>query len=427
MYAVRHSRVDLAVHLLVPAAFALYLILVPFEQTAFVEASLGYLSFSNEYPIGYPLFLALMKAVSGSVEFAIWVQIALFALSVCALSLSVAKSTGSNMLGILVGAPVLINPFMLDYLSVLLPSSLFVTFTIFLISFIMSALTRSHVLNKMAIGFCVGVLIMLQSSGWAYVAVLIFALPFIARKNQESLLRTALLSLMTTLCLVLVEQSAYRAIHAEHVRYPSAPYLFARTALMDTAQTSPYASKDARTTIWGLIENDLQVKREALNKVSDEARQALEDKYQAFVRQSFAQQELQEAAKILDKPVERVMLDLSVSRIVQDPGAFASVALRDYRLLWEQYKDLLQPQLWLSLILCLIGVWFWLIARRCGTMLGVSLVSAFALQAQVLWIAVTGYGPAGIVLMMTPLMLIALLCLMVGFYNTYIMPSHIDE
>ncbi|NVK19019.1 MAG: hypothetical protein HWE30_10010 [Methylocystaceae bacterium] len=368
-----------------------------------------------------------MKTFSGDNFAIITTQVWLFALAVFYLSLSVRKNTDSNFLGIIISLPVLLNPLVWDVHHTILPHSFFLSFSLFALAFFLSAFGRAWFFNLFAFGLCIGLCVILESFGWAYLILLVIAPSLIARKNNCSVIKAFILPFIVCAILVGLETATHHGVHEGQRDKLHAPHVFVSAILMETDQQSPYAEKDPRTRIWTMIETDLaQVRSDIWQSPDFSSRIEKLKTYEQGLRDTFASRELNGAAALLIKTPNELRMDIASARIVQDPLAFFYITFDHYRALWHGDPMITYP-LWAMTILCVvIGLWFWLLRARFNAMFALAFVSALAIEAQTLWIAHVGVGPADIVSVLSPLLSICFLSIILGFYIAFVSPLRND-
>lgn len=427
MLRVRLTKRAVFLHSLLPILLAVYLSWMPFSDPVLNELSLEYLRFSAAYPLGYPVFLNVIELFSLNRMWVAHVQIWFFALSVIYLSLSIRKNTNSNSHGLLIAVSLLFNPYSLSIHYAILPHSLFLSFSLLALAFFISAFARCRFVTLAGLGFSVASCILLENNGWAYLVLLVFAAPMIARKNNCSLAKAFFIPAVICALFVTVEHTTHNALHDTPDERSNAPYVFIGAALMQSTQDSPYAEKDPRTVIWSVIENDLaEVRRDIWQSASFADRLTRLQYYKQQLQNDFAQQEVSSAAHLLEKTENEIRLEIATARIIQDPLAFLEITWDHYHALWHSDSAITYPLWVFSVLTLLIGVWCLLGGVRFNPFFGLAFFCATAIQAQTLWIAHVGIGSPEIVTQLGGLLSTLFLSVLFGFYTALFSPLRND-
>ncbi|WP_417795134.1 hypothetical protein [Terasakiella pusilla] len=427
MLRVRLTKRTVFLHSLLPILLAVYLSWMPFSEPILNEVSLEYLRFSEAYPLGYPVFLNVIELFSLNRMWVVHAQIWFFAFSVFYLSLSIFKNTNNNLHSLLISLPILFNPYSLSVHYAILPQSLFLSFSLLALAFFISSFGRCWVLNLAGFGFSIACCILLEANGWAYLILLLFAAPLIARKNNCSFAKVFFIPAVVCTLFVTIESTTHSAVHERSTDKPHAPHVFFGAALMDTTQDSPYAEKDPRTVIWSLIETELaNVRAEIWQTASFDDRLSLLNYHKQLIKNGFAQQEISQAAQLLEKSENEIRMDIANARIIQDPLAFLKITWDHYRALWHVDYRLTYPLWIISVLTLLIGLWCLLSGVKFNPMFALAFICACALQSQTLWIAHVGIGPAHIVTQLGSLLSTLFIALLIGFYIAVVSPLRND-
>jgi len=415
-------------HAMVPFFTALYLILFPIDTPMHFEDSASYLNFSPVHSLGYPLFLEFIKQVSDDSYYILSAQVILFAFAIYYLSLSIRKISGYNGLSLLVIIPICINPFVLPYHFIIQPHSLFITISLFMTAFFISAFGRAHIGNLLGIGLSIGLAIIILPFGWAYVPLILFATPLLGKQSTCSYGKAFLLPFLISFALTFLENSTYANLHQEEKQSHVASHIYAKTVAMDTQQPSPYAIQDPRTHIWQLIEETLKPTRQKIwSTVNFRERERLLTQHEEDVRTNFAIKEFNFAQTVLAERIDEIQLDIATSRIIQDPMAYLEIGFQHYRAQWDNNDGMIFVFWAYSLIIVVISLWYILMGAAFNSFYAASFISALTVQILTLWIAFSGFDQDEIIIMFSPLLTLSLTCMILGFYVVYINPIHTHD
>lgn len=411
--------------MIVPFLMALYLTLFPVDTPLLVEASASYIHFSSIHSLGYPVFLQLIELFSDRLSEVVHTQIWLFAFALTCLSLSIRKISASNWLAFFVILPILANPFVLLYHFNISPNSLFISATLLMLASLISAFGQARFRNLFSFGLFTGICITLLPMGWAYIILIFFCSMLISQQKQCGFLKAFIIPLGVVTLITLLESTTFNTLHDEEKESQLASYLFASSSMMQTSQPSPYATKDPRTHIWTLIENDLSTKRNEIWQLKDfTSKENLLIETEENIRLDFAQKEFEFAETILEKSINDIQMDIATSRIIQDPIAFIEICIIHYQGLWES-DELIAYGFWFTSLVCVVlSLWFLITGVKFVGGFSAAFASGLAIQAQTIWIAITGLGPDNVIVSLSPLLTISLCCVLVGFYVTYVKPVH---
>lgn len=427
MLRVRLTKRAVFLHSLLPILVAVYLSWTPFSDPILTKISLEYLDFSAAYPLGYPVFLNVIELLSADRMWVVHAQVWFFAFSVFYLSLSIRKNTNSNFHGILISLPILLNPYSLSVHYAILPQSLFLSFSLLMLAFFISSFGRCWFLNLAGFGFSVASCILLETNGWAYLVLLLFAAPLIARKNNCSFAKVFFLPLVVCALVVTIESTTHSALHERTNDKPHAPHVFFGAALMDSSQDSPYAEKDPRTIIWSLIETELaKAKTEIWQTDSFDDRLALLQYHKQQIQNGFAQKEISQAARLLEKSENAIRMDIANARIIQDPLAFLKITWDHYHALWHKDTRITYPLWLISAVTLFIGLWCLVRGVKFNPMFALAFICAAGIQAQTLWIAHVGIGSSQILTQLDSLLSTMFIGLIFGFYIAFVSPLRND-
>lgn len=421
----RVSKATIFGHMLVPFFTALYLILFPHDTPLMAETSQSYLGFSHLHSLGYPFFLNAIQIFSDNHQTIIFVQIFLFAFSLFFLSLSIRKASLSSFLAVLTVLSISLNPLTHTYHFTIQPHSLFLTFSLFMMAALISAFAGARFLNLFAFGLFMGLSIAVMELGWVYLVLIFIAFPIFIRQKFCSFGKSFLLPLVIVTLIVLLETVIYYGLHDHEKESPFATFLFAKSVLMDSQQNTPYAVKDPRTHIWNMIETDLEKDRATIWEQDDfTTKENLLIAMEETIRQSFAQKEFSFAETVLEKPIGEIQLDIASSRIIQDPMAFIEICIVHYQGLWQSGEKIAYLFWGVSIAIIVLSFWFLLSGTKFIAPFSAAFATALAVQGQSLWVAVTGLGPDNIIVFLSPFLTISFICVLIGFYISYINPVH---
>jgi len=410
-------------HAAIPFLAAVYLTLFPWDVSLLSPNSDSYLAFSSEHSLAYPVFIELIKMFFEDQYSIVYAQVWLYAFAAFSVSISVRKISGSNFFGLLAVLPICLNPFVNVTHYTIEATSIFISFSLIMLACLISGFARAGFFNLVGFGFFMGLSILLLPMGWAYLALFIFVVPILSQQEHCSLGKAILLPLMICTALITLESTTHASLHDREPKNSASPSFFAKAALMDTEQVSPYASKDPRTQIWQMIEKDLHSARRAIWQETDfNTRQALLDHHEKTIQNKFAIQAFLFAATTLDKSIDDVKMDIASSRIIQDPWAFIKVGLDHYRNIWsgENVTSLL---FWALSIVCIV-VCFWslILGKRFCPCFASAYAAALAIQALTFWVAYTGLGSDAVIMLLSPFLVQCVISLILGIYVTFINP-----
>lgn len=462
------SKKEFAVHLFIPFSFALYLSIFASGQELLLADSSSYIYFSELRSLAYPLFLNTVSFISSDLISIAYAQVWLFALSVFFLSLALRKIGSNNWFGLFVSLSLCLNPYSLDLHFQILPHSFLISLNLLMFSCLIYSFAKARLRTLFGFGFFIGLIISTTPMGWAYLSLILFSSLLIAQQNKASRLKTFFIPLCATLLIVTFENTTYSTLHPYAETSPLPAQLFSKASLMEANEPSPYAEKDPRTTIWHMIENDLTAVRIIIWDAPNFAtRNDFLMRYEAFLATSFAQDTINSASEILEKSKDDIRMDIASSRIIQNPGAFLSIAFEHYRSLWtmhaishpndvQQVNDyrkknspyplinqdslpqeansiaaIQQPVLYGFWLLSFLTLLFGLFAMSnrvpFSALFSTSFICALLVHAQTSWIALTTVGTAEAMLTLSPLLIIGSVCLVLSFYCAFFSPIRTDR
>lgn len=427
MLRVRLTKRAILFHAVLPILAACYLTWMPWNEPLFAEATYSYINFDSSHALGYPFFLQIMDMVSQDRFSVVYFQIWFFTFAVFYLSLSIRKNTDNHFFGVLIAIPILCNPIVLATHFTLLPDSLFISFSILAMGFLISAFGYARFINLLGAGLSIGFCITLCPQGWAYTLLIILAAPLMKRRNHCSLTKAFMIPAVACATLVLFEASTYKAIHDAPAARAAAEHIFAGAALMKSNQPTPYAEKDPRTKVWHMIEEDLEGARNDIwNATQFSERKGLLSQKEAQLRGGFADAALLEASQLLAKSINDVRMDIASARIVQDPLAFLQISTDHYRSLWASHTPYTYAVWAITFLCCFFGFWHFLKGEVFNPLFAGCFVSALAIHFLTVWVAHTGLGPQNVVILLSPLITICFTCILLGFYTSFINPIRND-
>ncbi|SCA55845.1 membrane hypothetical protein [Candidatus Terasakiella magnetica] len=423
MLKARLSKIALFAHMLVPLAFIAISVLLLNPQNLLVEDSQTFLDFSANHSLGYPVFLKLIQLFSADNHVISYVQIALFSLALVHISIGIFKITTNHLFGILSVVLLCTNPFTLDIHYKLSPDSLFLSLSLLMIGFIISAYRYANFLNLLGFGLSLGLCMVIQPYGLAYLPLILFVAPMVTLKNHCSLAKAFLLPALACLALTISEATMYKALHEGQDFRPATQHIYGNALLMETTQSSPYATQDPRTGIWEKIETDLRpVRTEIWGLETHEERSALLLKQLDQLKDSFAINAMTQASFLLDKSVDDIRMDIASSRIIQAPLAYFRIMIEHYRSIWKEPYGLSYVILIISALTVLMGLWMWITRTAFNGPFALSFCSAFGLQSHIFLLAHTGVGHAGPLVFLSPLIILMVIGLFFSFYISFINP-----
>ncbi len=412
-------------HLMVPFFTALYMTLFPANTPMMAENSGSYLNFSDIHALGYPFFISLTGLFNESPEAIILAQIWFFAFALTCLSLSIRRVSGNSWLALLSILSISFNPFLQVYHYSIQPYSLFLSFSLIMMSALIFAFGQARFRSLFCFGLFLGLCITVNDFGWGFLILIFFAAPILASQKNCTFFKAFLVPLIMVTVVVLFEATTYTTLHERDRENQVASHLFVRSAMMQSHQTSPYAGKDPRTVIWAKIETDLQDKREsvwALEDFTTKENQLIQSEEE--IRLSFAPKEFEFAQTVLDKSRLDIEMDIASSRIIQDPLAFLEISVIHYQGLWES-EEMITYAFWLiTMAIVLFSLWNLIAFKTFNGAFAASFICALGVQMQTMWVAITGLGPESVVLFLSPFLSLSLCFIIIGVYVTFINPIH---
>lgn len=430
MTRVTVKPIELLAHLLGPLCVALYLTFFPMP---FAWDSLQverYLSFGSQYGLVYPFFVNILALDETRFAPVIYAQIWLFALACFYLSICIHRLSTSLFIGIACAIILLINPFSLGAVFNISHESFFLILTLFLIGFSFSVLWRPRLRNLLGLGIMLGSCIATDPQGWIFFPFLIVIALLAHRDIHCSRSKAFIIPLLTCLLLVIGENESHDILHNGAQRLNISNHLFAQTSLMNSTQESPYAHNDPRTTVWSMIENDLEDRRREIwqaptfSEHKSRFLDALRD-----IKQGFALAPLIESQEGTDKSVREIRMDIALSRIIQDPLAYGQVVFNQWRMHWHigDFTNWLFVVPWaVTLLIMIFGLWAFVTRTLTNPNFAASFISALFIQALVLMETLTGFGSHMSVLTYSSFIALSLLMLVISFYTTFIKPIHTE-
>lgn len=413
-------------HALVPLLFAGFFIWMPLHVPLYNIYSQSYIDFAPSHNLIYPIFLSLINGLFGDYELIPSIQVAFFALSCFYLSLNVHRNTNNIIFGFLAGWIALFNPIIWEQFFTISPYAFFISLSLLMIGYLLSAMSRPNFLSLAGFGICIGLCIGLLPLGWSYLPLILICAPFFSKKRSYSFFKAFFIPAILCTLLILFESSVARSVHYQSQDQSSAPHFFASAALMDSQQFTPYAPMDPRTEVWNKLEKEIAPVRNQIWQTTDFEEREILLKRAMKQTYGFAAPDLAQTGMILDKSANEIRMDIATARIVQDPFAFLEITVDYYRSLWSLDNKITYP-FWAFTLLCtVIGLWHWLKRTRFNPLFAACFISSLAIQGLTIWIAHTGLGPDNVVALLSPYLNLSLCSALFGFYTSFINPIHQD-
>jgi uncharacterized Tic20 family protein len=410
-------------HAVLPVGIALFLTLFPLRAWVMVEGSQSFVDFAAQHSLGYPIFLALISLITPERFDVAYVQVWIYSLAVFALSLAIFRVSTNHFFAVLSAVCLCFNPFMLMAHFTILPGSLFMSASLFALAFFLHAIARPGIFVLFGFGLSLGFAIVLCPYGLAYLPLILVAPSLVRRKNHCSFAKAFFVPVLACIGLLSVESNVYYNLHNGRDYHPAASALFASAALMDSEQSSPYASRDPRTALWDRIEQDLKaIRTEIWQADLFSTRKDLLHSQQRYVGQDFAINALTQAGFLLDKSVDDIRLEIATARIIQAPLAFLEITINHYRGIWTSDNMLSYPFWILSLLTVLAGIWSWVKGAAFNGAFALAFFSAFMVQGQTILTAHIGIGPEKPLMFFSPLLNLVVIAILLGVYMTFINP-----
>ncbi len=422
----RTNKPALVALAMVPVCLVVFLTYWGWGKEPGLSAWYSWRTFSPEHSLAYPVFLWISDLLSPSHNYVVFSQIWLYAIGVFYLCIGIYRVSANHLLAFLCAFVLCLNPFALADLKNLSGDAFSLIVSIWMLGFILSGVRCAGFLNLFGFGLCLGVVLCTEPYNLIYLPLLLICAPLFVRRNHCSFLKAFLLPGIVCAALLSLEASTYASLNPEREYRPATPSIFARAVLMETEQPSPYAPKDPRTRIWKTIEQDLKLLRNGIWRADFAQRMDSLKGAEEAIAADFELDAMAQAGLLLNKTADQIRMDITSSRIIQDPLAYAKISWSHYRDFWTR-TSLIAPVLGvISLLTCLVGLWYWFARTIFNGPFTLALVVAFMLQGQSLVFACTGVGPAMALVVNSPLFALLIVSLLAGFYSAFISPPRTD-
>ena len=222
------------------------------------QDSPSYIEMSSFRTLGYPLFLASLRAAGLPIESVPSVQLVAFCLALAFLGWATARTTPRTGWAALLVVGIAANPFLAEYHFLIVTESLFLTLQMVIAGLLILYLHHPTRSSLALAGLAIGLVVTVRPVGYAFVPLL----PLAALLAPHARLRVRAvelgIALAAALAIIAIESAAYHARFGSE-RHSLAPlHLFAKAGLIDGAAANPYPPSDARHGIWQALRPELE-------------------------------------------------------------------------------------------------------------------------------------------------------------------------
>jgi len=307
-----------------------------FGHVPMLEAdSDSYIRASGFRGLGYPFFLACLRAIGLPLERVPWVQLALHLAVLPILFRSVRRATGSPWLTALIVLLCYANPEVAKYHAKIMSESLFLTALILFVSaFLDFAPTRQH-RNLLLASFWVAVCVAIKPVGWAFVALLAVVVlgRLFRRRGGVAILASFLFPL---LAVVGMEMGTSYLLHGPHRPSLAPRHIFAKAGMVDAAVPETLLTDGPNAPLHRVLAQDAAAIRQLIARAPTEyIARYLTVNYEVFMQYRLGLAERRAVAASGD--LDKAMFETGLERLRYGWRDFPKLTLRHYLGLWLLY------------------------------------------------------------------------------------------
>lgn len=295
----------------------------------------SYIRASGIRGLGYPFFLACLRAIGLPLERVPWVQLALHLAVLPVLFRALRRATGSLWLTALIVLLCYANPEVAMYHGKILSESLFLTVLILFVSaFLNFAATRLH-RNLLLASFWAAVCVAIKPVGWAFVALL--ALVVLGRlfrgRGGIAILAAFLFPL---LAVVGMEMGTSYLLHGPHRSSLAPRHIFAKAGMVDAAVPETLLTEGPNAPLHRVLAQDAAAIRQLIARAPTEnIARYLTVNYEVFMQYRLGLAERQAVAASGD--LDKAMFETGLERLRYGWRNYLRLTLRHYLGLWLLY------------------------------------------------------------------------------------------
>ncbi len=316
----------------------------PFDERVYAPDSDGYLAFSAHRAAGYPLFIDLIAAVSGTVNSVPAAQLLLAAAMFLFLAYAVHRAFNAPWLGVLVALGLFGNPELATYHATFLTESLCISLLCMMLGALVLLVNRpTATLAAFAASAC-GLAAMVRPAAISLVPIWPIVLWFIWNRSVVHRGRLAAAIIAPLIVCGFVEGQAWRAAHGDQDRPSIANlHLFAKALVMEPVSIS---AEDDLSKLLVVARERMQPARDFIaNAPNWQVRLLLRTRIEGVGERQLFNEEITALADKLGTESNHLKGAIGRRAIVAAPWTWAKDALNYSVGLWALYEVVNTEQL----------------------------------------------------------------------------------
>ena len=306
----------------------------------------GYINFSSARTIGYPAIIFLSSIFSGDFNDVIFVQLILFSFSCGFLIYAIFISGGGSVFVVLISPVLFLNPVFIYYHYSILTESVFFSFVVLIVSFIiLVAKSPLSYVSWAGLGFCIGFSVLVRPVGYSFlplIPLLFFLVSSIQRVFPFKGLSCGIIACAAVMISGFV---AEQKIHGEERTSLLPLVVFAKGALVQAGPV-PAGVGDAYAELWLRMEEDVEPVRRLLDdaaEVNIAVDRHLRQNYEVYLQYQYGREMMNELASRYNVDLASLKVNVGAGRIRENIGGYLALTAKNFMDLWGVYATYFGP------------------------------------------------------------------------------------
>lgn len=326
----------------IPCLFSIFLIgMAP--DIAYTEPdSRSYINFSSSRSIGYPFLLFLSSYVFGDYNHIVFFQVLFFA---AGSSFFINSFFSENRLVSLLFVSlyvvgVLGNPIFIKYHYSVLTESVFFSFVVLLVGFLIGILRNpSSCFWWLGFGACIGLSILVRPVGYSFLPLIFIVFGLMRWGYKVVGWRGFLFAISSCVFVLGLGEFAERKVYGDQRASLLPLVIFGKGMLVEAGEAPSYYNEGAKE-LWDKMEKDGKSVRSVLSEASSSsfaAEKYLRQNYEVYFQYQYKPDLINRLAVEDGVSVSDLKLTVGLGRLKSDFLGYVTLSIRNYVDLWSVY------------------------------------------------------------------------------------------